>query len=193
MKTLKKSKAVTSPHHRRRALRTAPVLLIAAALVAGLVFSGLSRLLRGSASAQERAQTRISESAMRQIEALMQEKESRTPEQKKIDSQLLYRLKQRRGEQIAPGVERLVVGVKEAADGSVLLDIRAKVTPEVLEAIRKAGGEVISAHEQFDAIRARLTLDTLEKLAGLDEVKFIRPADEGMTNGNSDRRSVNGQ
>src|SRR5262249_37974814 len=153
----------------------------------------LSLLLSGSVAAQGEEKTRISETALRQIEALMQEKESRTPEQKKIDSQLLYRLKQKRSGRIAPGVENLVIGVQEGADGRALLDIRAKVTPEVLEAIRQAGGEVVSAHEQFDAIRAKLPLDALETVAGLDEIKFIRPADEGMTNGNSVRRSVNGQ
>src|SRR5215475_6491111 len=184
------SKSITQSFRRKRALRIMAGMLIAATLGIGMIYPPLSDLLSGSASAQEE---KISQSAMRQIEALMQEKESRTPEQKKIDSQLLYRLKQKRGVRIAPGVERLGVGVKEAADGSVLLDIRAKVTPEVLEAIRQAGGEVISAHEQFDAIRAKLPLDALETVAGLDEIKFIRPADEGMTNGNSARRSVNGQ
>src|SRR5215475_13556697 len=184
------SKSITQSFRRKRALRIMAGMLIAATLGIGMIYPPLSDLLSGSAAAQGE---KISQSAMRQIEALIEEKESRTPEQKKIDSQLLYRLKQKRGVRIAPGVERLGAGVKEAADGSVLLDIRAKVTPEVLEAIRQAGGEVISAHEQFDAIRAKLTLDALEKLAGLDEVKFIRPADEGMTNGNSDRRSVNGQ
>jgi uncharacterized repeat protein (TIGR01451 family) len=168
-------------------------LLLAATLGVGVAFPPLSRLLSGSAAAQGEDKIRISQSALGQIEALMREKESRTPEQKKIDSQLLYKLKQKRGERIAPGVENLGAGVREAADGSVLLDIRAKVSPEVLEAIRQAGGEVISAHEQFDAIRAKLPLDALETIAGLDEIKFIRPAEEPMTNGRSGRRSVNGQ
>src|SRR5262245_30764855 len=185
------SKAITSSLRHKRALGLTAGLLLAAAL--GVAFSPLSLLLSGSVAAQGEEKTRISETALRQIEALMQEKESRTPEQKKIDSQLLYRLKQKRSGRIAPGVENLVIGVQEGADGRALLDIRAKVTPEVLEAIRQAGGEVVSAHEQFDAIRAKLPLDALETVAGLDEIKFIRPADEGMTNGNSARRSVNGQ
>src|SRR5262245_46648157 len=185
------SKAITSSLRHKRALGLTAGLLLAAAL--GVAFSPLSLLLSGSVAAQGEEKTRISETALRQIEALMQEKESRTPEQKKIDSQLLYRLKQKRSGRIAPGVENLVIGVQEGADGRALLDIRAKVTPEVLEAIRQAGGEVVSAHEQFDAIRAKLPLDALETVAGLDEIKFIRPADEGMTNGNSVRRSVNGQ
>ena len=183
------SKSITQSFRRKRALRIMAGMLIAATLGVGMVYPPLSHLLSGSAAAQGE---KISQSAMRQIEALIEEKESRTPEQKKIDSQLLYRLKQKRGVRIAPGVERLGAGVKEAADGSVLLDIRAKVTPEVLEAIRQAGGEVISAHEQFDAIRAKLSLDALEKLAGLDEVKFIRSAEEPVTNGEAARRSANG-
>ncbi|MGH9751984.1 MAG: S8 family serine peptidase [Blastocatellia bacterium] len=181
------SKAIIQPSRRKRALRTVAGLLIAATLGAVAVFTQSFGLLSGSVAAQDE---RISQSALRQIEALMEEKESRTPEQKKIDSQLLYKLKQKRGEWIAPGVESLAAGVQEAADGNVLLDIRAKVTPEVLEAIRKAGGEVISAHEQFGAIRARLPLDALEKLAGLDEIKFIRPAEEPMTNSGAGKRSA---
>src|SRR5215813_8020809 len=187
------SKTITSSSNHKRAFGIPAGLLLVATLGVGVAFPPLSRLISGSVSAQGEEKTRISQSALRQIEALMQEKESRTPEQKKIDSQLLYRLKQKRGGQIAPGVENLAVGVQEGADGRALLDIRAKVTPEVLEAIRQAGGEIVSAHEQFDAIRAKLPLDALETIAGLDEIKFIRPADEGMTNGNSARRSVSGQ
>jgi hypothetical protein len=165
-------------------------LLLASTLGFVAVFTQSSHFLPGSASAQE---GKISEGALRQIEALIEEKDSRTPAQKKIDSQLLYKLKQKRGERIAPGVESLATAVREAADGSVLLDIRARVTLEVLGAIRKAGGEVVYAYEQFDAIRARLPMDALEAIAGLDEVKFIGPAEEGMNNGAVIRRSVNGQ
>src|SRR5262245_20128537 len=161
------SKSITSLPHHKRALGLMAGLLLGATLGVGLAFPPLSRLLSGSAAAQGDEKTRISQSALGQIEALMREKESRTPEQKKIDSQLLYKLKQKRGEQIAPGLENLGAGVRETADGGVLLDIRAKVTPEVLGAIRQAGGEVISAHEQFDAIRAKLPLDALEMVAGL--------------------------
>src|SRR5262249_24845654 len=84
-------------------------------------------------------------------------------------------------------------GVREDADGSVLLDIQARVTPEVLGAIRKAGGEVVYSYEQFDAIRARLPMDALEAIAGLDEIKFIGRAEDGMNSGAGIRRSVNGQ
>ena len=181
-------KAIILSFRRKRVLRITSGLLITTTLGFAALFTQSSRVISGSASAQGE---RISQSALRQIEALMEEKESRTPEQKKIDSQLLYRLKQKRGVRIAPGVDRLGVGVKEAADGTVLLDINTKVTPEVLDAIKQAGGEIISAYEQFDAIRAKLSLESLEKIAGLDEVKFIRQAEEPVTNGSAANRSTN--
>jgi len=165
-------------------------LLIASTLCVAAVFTQSSHFLSWSAAAQGE---RISQDALRQIQALIEEKDSRTPAQKKIDSQLLYRLKQKRGERIAPGVESLATGVREAADGSVLLDIRARVTPEVLGAIRKAGGEVVYAYEQFDAIRARLPMDALEAVAGLDEIKFIRPAEEAVTNSKAARLPASGR
>ncbi len=185
------SKAITSSSHHNRGIKAG--LLLAATLSVGVAFSPLLRLISGSVAAQGEEKVRISQNALGQIESLIREKETRTPEQKKIDSQLLYRLKQKRGGQIAPGVENLAIGVREGSDGRALLDIRAKVTPEVLEAIRQAGGEVISAHEQFDAIRAKLPLEALEQIAGLDEIKFIRPADEAMTNGKSVKRAGNSQ
>jgi uncharacterized repeat protein (TIGR01451 family) len=185
------SKSITqSSRRRKRTLKTMAGLLIASALGVVAIFTQSSRFLSGSAAAQGEG---ISQSALRQIEALIEEKASRTPSQMKIDSQLLYSLKQKRGERMAPGVESLAMGVREAADGNVLLDIRARVTPEVLGAIRKAGGEVVYSYEQFDAIRARLPMGALEAIAGLDEIKFIGPAEEGMNNGAGARRSVNGQ
>ncbi|HKQ75439.1 MAG TPA: S8 family serine peptidase [Blastocatellia bacterium] len=187
------SKSITSLPHRKRTSGILVASLLAASLSVSVAFSPLSGLFSESAAAQGEEKTRISQSALGQIEALMREKQSRTPEQKKIDSQLLYRLKQKRGEQIAPGVENLGAGVRETADGGVLLDIRAKVSPEVLEAIRRAGGEVISAHEQFDAIRAKLPLDALETIAGLDEIKFIRPARESISDGQAAMQSSSGR
>ena len=70
----------------------------------------------------------ISESALQQIAALQAEKASRTPAQLKMDSQLVYALKQSRGEIIAPGVTNLVINVKVEAKGMVLVDMDAAVT-----------------------------------------------------------------
>ena len=65
----------------------------------------------------------IADSALRQIEALQLEKESRTPAQQKMDSQLIYAAKQSRHEAIASGVPLLQVAVEFAPDGRILVDI----------------------------------------------------------------------
>jgi len=49
----------------------------------------------------------ISEKALQQIEALMKEKGSRNPVQRKISSQLIYALKMKRGMSIANGIQTL--------------------------------------------------------------------------------------
>src|SRR5688572_663917 len=49
---------------------------------------------------------RISEAAQAQIAALLAEKATRSPALHKIDSQLVYALRMKRGETIAPGITK---------------------------------------------------------------------------------------
>jgi len=66
------------------------------------------------------------------------EKASRTPAQKKIDSQLLYALKQKRGETRGIPNERIKIELDQR--GRALVDITARVSPQVTSQIRKLGG-----------------------------------------------------
>lgn len=157
--------------------RMLALILVALALGAGAVGWHFA----STASAQEAQKPQLSQTALRQIAALMQEKEGRSPAQQKIDSQLLYKLKQKRGEDIAPGLPRLAVNVPEDAAGKVLVDIRARVTPELLAAIRQLDGQVVYAFEAFNTIRARVPLTRLEAIAEANEVKFIQRAREPYT------------
>src|SRR5258706_13714383 len=72
----------------------------------------------------------LSVDVMRQIQALNAEKESRTPAQKKLDSQLVYAIKQRNGQAVAAGGPMLEVNVGADASGMVTGDISADVTDE---------------------------------------------------------------
>src|SRR6185503_20932770 len=63
--------------------------------------------------------------ALQQISALLVEKESRTPTQRKIDSQLLYGLRQSQGLPPAPGVPNQRLSFTTDGGGQVLVDIRA--------------------------------------------------------------------
>ena len=117
---------------------------------------------------------------VQQITALLDEKEARTPAQRKLHSHLVYAIKMNRGEPIAPGVPTQPLNFKPEADGRVLVDISAKVTAGLLTLIRQ-NGDVVSTFPEYDSIRARLPLGGLEIVAGSADVRWIRPAQEPKT------------
>lgn len=121
---------------------------------------------------------KVSPEIARQIEALDVEKESRTPAEQKIDSQLLYAAKMYRGEQIADGIAVLDVDVGLSGDGFVTVDISAPTDDDVLNAIKIGGGEILLVSKVYESIRARVSILQLEAIASLDEVRFIQPKQE---------------
>ena len=124
----------------------------------------------------------ISASALKQIAALEKEKESRTPTQQKIDTQLLYADKIRRGVPIADGVPLQRVDLDKDNQGRILVDIKADVTDALLQYIKSLGGNVVNDFPQYQAIRAGVPLANIEDLAARGEVKFVEPAVRAMNN-----------
>lgn len=98
----------------------------------------------------------------------------------KIDSQLLYALYARRGESAARGTPTETT-VEVDADGRTLIDVRAEVTPQLEEQVRKLGGTIVSTSETHRGILARFPLDELEELASLPDVRFVQPAARAVT------------
>ena len=105
---------------------------------------------------------------------MLTKKALRTPAERKVSSRLLQARRQREDppKRIAD---------EEMRDERVMVDIRADVTPEVLQRIRALGGNVLNRNSRYRSIRARLTPQAAVALAELDEVQTIRPADEGRT------------
>jgi hypothetical protein len=114
------------------------------------------------------------------IQTISDEKGSRSAAKKKIDSQLLYALKQKNGETRGVPTERIEIELDRK--GRALIDITASVTPEVKAQIRKLGGQVISEDARYHTIRARLALEKLEALANRRDVSFISPAAQALNN-----------
>jgi hypothetical protein len=136
------------------------------------------------AHAQTRAGRRdqkIGEEAARQMRELAEEKDARTPAQKKIDSQLIYALKQKRGEN--RGVPTARVDIKLDAEGKTLVDITCPVSEQLVASIEQLGGEVVSRSERYYTIRARVALERLECIASLKDVRFISPPAQAQTQG----------
>jgi hypothetical protein len=116
-----------------------------------------------------------------QIRALQAEKRARTPAQRKLSSQLIYEARMRRGLPIAPGIEQLYTEVDVDWHGRALVDIRGDVGGALERRIEAAGGTVLSVFPAYRTLRARLPLEQAERLAELEEIDSIRPADRAIT------------
>jgi len=97
----------------------------------------------------QESQSPIAESAQQQIQALVTEKELRSPIQRKIDSQLLYAIKIRRGEAIATGVQKLDVNVSADDAGLVTVDITATIDDQLLNELSGLGIEVSNVFPRY--------------------------------------------
>jgi uncharacterized protein (TIGR03437 family) len=140
----------------------------------------LSVALQLSLAATPSAQSQqIQPGALRQMAALLAEKESRNPVQRKMDSHLVHAAKILRGEPVHPGFPRPPGEIESVGLDSrnyVEVDIQAKVTPTILSLIRSASGVILSSFPQYDTIRVRLPLLAVEKIAALGDVKTVVPA-----------------
>ena len=143
------------------------VVLLALLLTAAVEGQGRAQQASTQASGQAPGK------ANQQIAAQLAAKAQRTPAQRKVSSQLLNARR-------AAGARRQAKGM-DTVDEMVMVDIRADVTPAVLARIRALGGTVINSVARYRAIRARLPLDAVEKLATLDAIQSIRAADQAVT------------
>src|SRR5258707_5226827 len=127
------------------------------ALVWCFVLTGTLAVVRGEV---------LSESALQQIQALQAEKACFTPVQQKMDSQLVFALKQSRNQPIANGgVPQLKISAKADANGYIQVDITANVTAALLSQIQSSTGTIINSFPQFNAIRASIPLSQAENIA----------------------------
>jgi len=119
---------------------------------------------------------------MDQIQALQDEKQSRSPVEKKLDSQILYGLKERRNGTAVQKVATLRSALVPEQDGRLLVDLQADVTPNLLGVIQANGGKVINNFARYHSVRALIPLAQLEALAAQPSVRWVRPADRAALN-----------
>lgn len=110
------------------------------------------------------------------------EKESRSPAQKKIDSQLLYAIYQMRGEAEAKGIPTEPIVLRKDKKNRVLVDIRSEVTRRLTSVLKTCGSNILSVSPKDHSVIAYVRLDRVEKIAELKEVRFISQPSEAITN-----------
>jgi len=108
------------------------------------------------------------------------EKEARTAAQQKIDSQILQEIYRKRG-QTDKLVSREPTLVRVDTRGRALIDIRAKVTTDLVTRVKKRGGVIVSTDVKYDSIIVRVPLLEIERLASDPAVRSIIPAAEATT------------
>ena len=168
--------------------RTAAVAVAAPAAGVAQAAGAAPRPETVAATQAAARQAPVAPRAQTQIAALLAAKAQRTPAQRKVGSRLLelaaaeaLRASDPPGPRDPEPPAGPVPGVEQVADGRVLVDIRADVTPAVLARIEQSGGTVVTSVPGYRAIRALLPLASLERLAALDAIGTIRTADEAVT------------
>ncbi len=121
-------------------------------------------------------------SASFNCQSQLDEKETRTPAQKKIDSQLLYAIYQMRGEGEAKGIPTEPIALRRDTKNRVLVDIRSEVTNKLTSLLKKCGSKILSVSSKHHSVIAYVPLDQLEKIAELKEVRFVSQPAEADTN-----------
>jgi len=135
------------------------------------------------ASAAGAKKGELSASAIQQIDALEQDKQTRTPAQVKISSHLIYTARMLQGQQAAPGIPVLHTNLELDEQNNMLVDMKAYVSDDLLQRLRSAGIRIISFNSLHRSIRALIPADKLEAVAAYPEVTFISPRREAMTVG----------
>ena len=125
----------------------------------------------------------IHQQAIQQIAKLINEKQSRTPVERKISSQLLQAIRESKGQQMVDGVHLRQANVRTNASGMVSVDINATVSDALLAKIQSAGGKIIFASQKFHSVRVQASLVTAQAIAAYPEIKFIKPAARSHTVG----------
>jgi hypothetical protein len=109
------------------------------------------------------------------------EKESWTGARRKIDSQLIFEMKMRRGEMIAQGVQTLKTDLSYNDKGKLILDLKAKVSDALLNQLKANGAEIVNSFPKHDSLRIQVEIGQVEAIAALPDVMFVQQKQDAMT------------
>ncbi len=152
-------------------------LILLLVLSPALTFSAKAQTKTRQIQTEKDRSPQIGESAKQEIEAILEAKRNRSPEQRKIDSQLLTDIKEFKAQKDS-GKNK----AEKLDDQRVTVEIHGQVTDEMLELIKNVNGEVVSTSVKSQTIRAKLSLEVLEGIAARSEVKAIMRTPVARTN-----------
>ncbi|ONI90956.1 neuroendocrine convertase 1 [Saccharothrix sp. ALI-22-I] len=125
-----------------------------------------------------------------QIAALQDIKKSLSGAESKVDSALVVEQRRRANAGTFNKLPALQTGVKVQSGNTVVVDIRAvKVTDDLVNAVKAAGGGIRSVSTEGATVRAQLPLNSLAKLSARADVRRVETAVEAMTFNKKDRKA----
>jgi hypothetical protein len=130
----------------------------------------------------------IAPEGLAQIEALLADKENRTPAEQKIDSTLLHAARVVAGQPMAAGFAAPTSNVNAfisdsvAPDKTVRVTVRGNVTSSLLNALASAGGTDVRSYPQYNRVTVRLPIASVLSVAQNPDVQFIGPVARPITN-----------
>ena len=148
-------------------------------MIAGATMSSGTRLRAQQPGDQLAAG--ISSDALTQIDALVREKESRSPAQQKIDSQLLYELRMESGVPIADGIFAIETDLPYAPDGHIVVDIAIQPGSDLASRLTSVGLDVESVSPDGTSVRAHINIGDVEAIAADATVIFVQPKQTAIT------------
>ena len=150
------------------------VVIVGAALAVALGVTSSPTGLAARGAQQPPELNGITPEGLAQIESLLREKETRTPAERKIDSQLLYAMRMQQGLPVAPGVQTLEVDIPYADDGHVIVDVSAKqLSANLLSQLNGYTREVKETGPT--TLQAHVALSQVEQIAAEPDVLFVQP------------------
>jgi hypothetical protein len=129
------------------------------------------------------ATNEMSDHARKQIQALLKEKASRSHGRKKMDSQLVYGVKNKKKEKIADDVDfdDFEIYLPLDDNGDAIVDISAPITPQFLGKLRSMGAQVLIVQPRYDSVRVAVDLAAVDDIADLAEVRYMQPMQDATT------------
>src|SRR5436190_1857304 len=124
----------------------------------------------------------LSAGVVAQINALQADKLKRTPAQRKINSRLLHAMHLVTADTAAlRGLPRMPMAMPMVDGQRVWLDVRAEVTPDLVEALRALGAEVTDVSARYRHIGLKAPFTILDAIAAVPEVEYVAPELGGRT------------
>ena len=127
----------------------------------------------------------ISPAVSAQIAAIQQVKRNLTPAQKKMDSGLAFASVGLKTPVATSSIAALMPKLATTRNGKVDVVIKGQVSPALLQAIQKAGGDVVYQSSRFNSIRAALPMASVDSIAARSDVTRVGRAPLARTSAGS--------